>query len=66
MQGEVLGYNVSFKFLGNVVGPVLGGIIAGSFGISAVFYVTAGLFLCSAILLWKSLRREQKTLAKAS
>jgi MFS family permease len=66
MQGEVLGYNVSFKFLGNVVGPVLGGIIAGSFGISAVFYVTAGLFLCSAILLWKSLRSEQKALAKAS
>lgn len=66
MQGEVLGYNTSFKFLGNVAGPVLGGTIAGGFGISAVFYVTAGLFLSGAILLWKSVRTEQKQLAEAS
>ena len=28
IQGEVLGYNVSFRFLGNVIGPVLGGILS--------------------------------------
>nr|WP_306290600.1 hypothetical protein [Bacillus stercoris] len=28
IQGEVLGYNVSFRFLGNVLGPLLGGIIS--------------------------------------
>ncbi|ADH99565.1 MFS transporter [Salisediminibacterium selenitireducens] len=52
MQGEVLGYNQSFRFLGNVVGPVSGGLIAGSFGITSVFvmsgllfFITAGIFV---------------------
>ncbi|TDL30374.1 MFS transporter [Jeotgalibacillus sp. S-D1] len=54
MQGEVLGYNQSFRFLGNVAGPAFGGIIAGSIGISSVFYVTGGLFLSAFILLWWS------------
>ncbi|MFC0271013.1 MFS transporter [Metabacillus herbersteinensis] len=66
MQGEVLGYNVSFRFLGNVAGPVLGGIIASRFGISSVFYVTASLFLLSAFLLWKNYQYEEKSVAKAS
>ncbi|MGP3747605.1 MFS transporter [Bacillus sp. 3A_MP1] len=44
IQGEVLGYNVSFRFLGNVLGPLLGGIISSHFTISATFYVTAFLF----------------------
>jgi len=50
MQGEVLGYNTSLRFLGNVIGPALGGIIAGSFGFSAVFYMTSGLLLIAAIV----------------
>ena len=29
MQGEVLGYNTSLQFLGNIIGPSLGGIISG-------------------------------------
>src|SRR5699024_12168086 len=45
MQGEVLGYNTSLRFLGNVLGPALGGIVAGTFGFSAVFYTTSGLLL---------------------
>lgn len=50
MQGEVLGYNTSLRFLGNVIGPALGGIVAGSFGFSAVFYMTSGLLLIAAIV----------------
>src|SRR5690625_6137329 len=34
MQGEVLGYNTSLRFLGNVIGPVLGGMVSGWFGLS--------------------------------
>lgn len=52
LQGEVLGYNQSFRFLGNVAGPVSGGLIAGSFGITSVFvlsgllfFITAGIFV---------------------
>lgn len=51
MQGEVLGYNQSFRFLGNVIGPVLGGIVAGFAGISSVFFVTGFLFIIAFILL---------------
>jgi len=50
MQGEVLGYNTSLRFLGNVIGPALGGMVAGSFGFSAVFYLTGSLLLISAII----------------
>lgn len=60
MQGEVLGYNVSFRFLGNVVGPVIGGIVASHYGIPAVFYVTAGIFLFGALFLW-AVRSHAKT-----
>lgn len=59
IQGEVLGYNQSFRFLGNVIGPVFGGVISGFIGIAPVFYVTSGLFLLSALLLWSTLQKNQ-------
>jgi MFS family permease len=62
IQGEVLGYNVSFRFLGNVTGPVLGGIVSGWYGISAVFYVTSVLFLFGGCLLWKQNAGKSKSL----
>lgn len=52
VQGEVLGYNTSFRFFGNVVGPVMGGFISGYIGISSVFFVTSGLFILGGLLLW--------------
>ncbi|HLU22811.1 MAG TPA: MFS transporter [Bacillaceae bacterium] len=58
MQGEVLGYNQSFRFLGNVTGPALGGFVAGHAGISSVFYVTGSLFICAIGILWWSLRHS--------
>ncbi|ASK61982.1 MFS transporter [Virgibacillus phasianinus] len=51
MQGEVLGYNTSLRFLGNVLGPALGGMLAGFFGFSAVFFVTSGLLVLSGIIM---------------
>ncbi|MFS0612085.1 MFS transporter [Lederbergia ruris] len=60
MQGEVLGYNQSFRFLGNVIGPALGGFVAGFGGISSVFYVTGSLFLVGFILLFVSLKHDQQ------
>jgi len=60
MQGEVQGYNVSFRFLGNVIGPISGGILSGFFGISTVFFVTSGLFLTGAIILWLSVARHSE------
>lgn len=51
MQGEVLGYNTSLRFLGNVIGPAFGGMISGWYGFSAVFFVTSGLLLASGCIM---------------
>jgi len=51
MQGEVLGYNTSLRFLGNIIGPALGGMLSGAFGFSSVFFVTSGLLLISGTIL---------------
>lgn len=66
IQGEVLGYNVSFRFLGNVLGPLLGGIISSHFTISATFYVTAFLFFAGACMLWIMQKLRKDSYAKAS
>ncbi|RST58889.1 MFS transporter [Siminovitchia terrae] len=59
LQGEVLGYNQSFRFLGNVVGPVIGGVLSGYIGISSVFYVTGFLFLLAFGVLWWSAKQSE-------
>ncbi len=58
IQGEVLGYNTSLRFLGNIIGPVMGGMVAGYYGFSSVFYVTSGLLLISGIVLYISMHRH--------
>jgi len=60
MQGEILGYNQSFRFLGNVIGPALGGFVAGHAGISSVFYVTGSLFLIAFGILWWNVKHAQE------
>jgi MFS transporter, DHA1 family, multidrug resistance protein len=60
MQGEVLGYNTSLRFLGNVIGPVMGGMVAGYFGFSAEFIITSLLLLISGFLLFISMQRSPK------
>lgn len=60
MQGEVLGYNTSLRFLGNVIGPVMGGFIAGYFGISSVFIITSLLLILSGFLLYASMQKNPK------
>ncbi|MEN1966806.1 MFS transporter [Lentibacillus sp. N15] len=51
IQGEVLGYNTSLRFAGNIIGPALGGMLAGFFGFSGVFFVTSGLLILSGIIM---------------
>ncbi|RIU92770.1 MFS transporter [Oceanobacillus picturae] len=51
MQGEVLGYNTSLRFLGNIIGPALGGALSGFFGFSSVFLVTSVLLIISGIIM---------------
>ena len=53
-----MGYNTSFRFLGNIIGPMFGGIISGYIGIAAVFTVTGSLFILAFFLLIFALRRN--------
>ncbi|MEG0438754.1 MAG: MFS transporter [Solibacillus sp.] len=52
VQGEMMGYNQSFRFLGNILGPVLGGIVASAGGIHSVFYTTGLLFALAFIVMY--------------
>lgn len=60
IQGEVMGYNTSFRFLGNIVGPMFGGIISGFIGISSVFIVTGTLFLLAFAFLRYTLKKPEQ------
>lgn len=60
MQGEVLGYNTSLRFLGNIIGPVLGGVVSGYFGFSAVFVTTSLILTISGIILLSAMHRHQE------
>lgn len=60
MQGEVLGYNNSLRFLGNVIGPMLGGFISGYLGFSAVFISTSALLIISGVILLVSMQKHPK------
>lgn len=56
--GTVLGFSVSTQYVGQVLGPVCGGFIGGSFGIRPVFFMTASVILIGVILDSK-MRRQQ-------
>lgn|SRR5699024_10963927 len=63
MQGEVLGYNTSLRFLGNIAGPALGGLIASMYGFSAVFVITSILLILSGgvlLYIWNKHERTEK------
>lgn len=60
IQGEVMGYNTSFRFLGNIIGPMFGGIVSGFIGISSVFIVTGVLFLVGFSFLYYAKRKPSQ------
>lgn len=62
MQGEVLGYNTSLRFLGNIIGPVMGGLLSGYFGFTAVFISTSLLLILSGVILLAAMYRHPKLL----
>lgn len=56
--GTVLGFSVSTQYVGQVLGPVCGGFVGGSFGIRPVFFMTASVILI-AVILNSKMRRQQ-------
>ncbi|MFF2454960.1 MFS transporter [Isoptericola sp. NPDC058082] len=55
--GRVLGLGVSAQYVGQVAGPVLGGLVAAQAGLRAVFVATAVVLLAAAALNLVVLRR---------
>lgn len=62
MISRVYGYNNSFVCLGNLLGPITGGFIAGTVGLRSVFFVTSGLLFLNAI--WVAFSLYRAPLAK--
>ncbi|GEO26636.1 MFS transporter [Alicyclobacillus acidoterrestris] len=48
IQATAFGWNSSSMFLGNLVGPLVGGSVAAAYGIRSVFYITLSLLLANA------------------
>ena len=60
IQGQIMGYNTSFRFLGNIIGPMFGGIVSGFIGISSVFIVTGVLFVLAFAFLRFTLAKPEQ------
>jgi MFS family permease len=57
MEGVTYSFNTSFLSLGNVIGPILGGLLAGLITIEGVFVIASLLFMLNFIWVRKSLQR---------
>ncbi|MDG5787524.1 MFS transporter [Evansella sp. AB-P1] len=66
VQGEILGYNQSFRFLGNVVGPVIGGLISSLWSISFVFYFSAIVIFITVLSLGLILKNNHGNMEEGS
>ncbi|ELK44553.1 MFS transporter [Halobacillus sp. ACCC02827] len=65
MQGEVLGYNTSLRFLGNIIGPAMGGMIAGAYGFSMVFFVTSALLIACGTVMSVVVKKKSHAMKEA-
>ncbi|HEJ9032342.1 TPA: multidrug efflux MFS transporter [Serratia marcescens] len=64
VTGRIFGYNQSFMYLGNVVGPLLGSGISAMMGFRWVFAVTAVLVLCNALQLRRQFKKVESQRAR--
>ncbi|MEO3944154.1 MFS transporter [Gorillibacterium sp. CAU 1737] len=59
MESRSYSLNTSMLALGNVLGPVTGGLLSPLYGIKGVFLVSAGLLLLNAVWVRQSLNRRR-------
>ncbi|SFL43613.1 MFS transporter [Pelosinus propionicus] len=59
ITGRALGYNQSAQFFGVFIGSVLGGQMAGAFGIRYVFFFTGGLLLVNGLWVYHTIYKEK-------
>ncbi|PVZ86663.1 multidrug transporter subunit MdtG [Serratia sp. S1B] len=60
--GRIFGYNQSFMYLGNVVGPLIGSSVSAMMGFRWVFIVTAILVLINFLQVQRRVTRVERTL----
>jgi DHA1 family multidrug resistance protein-like MFS transporter len=58
ITGRVFGFSMSAQYLGTFAGSLLGGQVAGHFGIKYVFFITSTLLLLNALLVYKTIYRK--------
>ncbi|MFD0713930.1 MFS transporter [Paenibacillus sp. GCM10027626] len=61
MEGRAYSFNSSTLSLGNMIGPIIGGVISGWIGIAGVFLVSAALFAVNALWVWRTLLGKQQS-----
>jgi DHA1 family multidrug resistance protein-like MFS transporter len=54
-RSGLIGIASSMAILGNLFGPLAGGAVAGTYGLTAVFVVNSTLFLGTALIVWRFL-----------
>ncbi|MBI1805519.1 MAG: MFS transporter [Ignavibacteria bacterium] len=59
-QSGLIGIASSLAVLGNMLGPLAGGFIAGHFGTTAVFTVNSTIFILMSFIIWKYLAELPK------
>jgi len=59
MESRAFGYNSSAFSLGNMLGPLLGGILVGWTGIRGLFLAACAMLLANAAWVWATLRGPQ-------
>lgn len=64
-RAGVLGVTSTALMLGNLMGPLLGGVIAGAFGLRSIFFVSTGVFLVILILLLPRIEEPERQEAAA-
>lgn len=57
VTGRIFGYNQTFMYLGNVVGPLIGSGVSAALGFRWVFLVTALIVLFNAAQIWWSFKK---------
>ncbi|MBW5892620.1 multidrug efflux MFS transporter [Pectobacterium polaris] len=59
VTGRIFGYNQSFMYMGNVLGPLVGSGVSALMGFRWVFVITAVLVLCNTIQLFFAFRKPR-------
>lgn len=58
VTARVLGVNMSFQYLGTFIGAIIGGQIGAYLGIRDIFFITTGLLLINAVIIYFKIYRK--------